>query len=455
MKNKFLIIISLIMLFTGCSRNPSRQSRDRGNRETKETTEVIATEETSNDVHDVPIIPTTTKSKPTVNIYIENSGSMNGFINKTSEYQDAIQNMVVWLGNHYDNENIKLHYINERIILKQKPKNISMTDFIEELLSPDNFKSNGNGASTKLNSIISMILNCTNENNISILLSDNIFSISGSQPAHVLLAKCKIKMTEVFLEKMKELESNNQPSLSTTIIQLHSQFNGNYWDYKHPTGRASQQLNCKRPYYMCIIGVNDLVSDFNNKFDVNEMNGYKNKYTLTEINALNPKCSVLANTYKTGRFRKVNDTTIRDASNDKHKDKFALALAVDLKDIPLSDDEKCDVDLFEVTEGYVIDEIIKIDEATIAPIDMQASQNCTHIVKLSTSNYNISSFKLTMKRMIPEWIAMSSSIDDTQIGVDADEQNKTFGLSYFVNGIKEAYDKGADDYFEINIIVNK
>ena len=450
MKNRFALLIMLIILISGCSRNPSRQSRERGKVETKETSESV----TKTDVENQVFKPTP-KFKPVVNIYIENSGSMNGFINELSEYQDAIQNMLAWLEYYYDTENIKLHYINERIIFKENTTNATLLNFAQKMLSPAEFKSNGNGASTNLNSIIRMILDATDEKTISILLSDNIYSISGTQTAPVLLAECKNKTLQAFLGKSKELNMQHQQSLSTTIIQLHSQFNGNYWDYKHPTGRASQQLNCKRPYYMCIIGVNDLVSDFNNKFNVNEMNGYKNKYTLTVINALNPKCSVLANTYKTGRFRKVNDTTIRDASNDKHKDKFALALAVDLKDIPLSDDEKCDVDLFEVTEGYVIDEIIKIDEATIAPIDMQASQNCTHIVKISTSNYNISSFKLTMKRMMPEWIAMSSSIDDTQIGVDADEQNKTFGLSYFVDGIKEAYDKGADNYFEINIIVNK
>lgn len=450
MKNRFALLIMLIILISGCSRNPSRQSRERGKVETKETSELV----TKTDVENQVFKPTP-KFKPVVNIYIENSGSMNGFINELSEYQDAIQNMLAWLEYYYDTENIKLHYINERIIFKENTTNATLLNFAQKMLSPAEFKSNGNGASTNLNSIIRMILDATDEKTISILLSDNIYSISGSQTAPVLLSECKNKTLQAFLGKSKELNMQHQQSLSTTIIQLYSQFNGNYWDYKHPTGRASQQLNCKRPYYMCVIGVNDLVSDFNNKFDVNEMNGYKNKYTLTEINALNPKCSVLANTYKTGRFRKVNDTTIRDASNDKHKDKFALALAVDLKDIPLSDDEKCDVDLFEVTEGYVIDEIIKIDEATIAPIDMQASQNCTHIVKISTSNYNISSFKLTMKRMMPEWIAMSSSIDDTQIGVDADEQNKTFGLSYFVDGIKEAYDKGADNYFEINIIVNK
>ena len=455
MKNKFLIIISFIMLFTGCSRNPSRQSRDRGNRETKETTEVIATEEKSNDVQDVPIIPTTTKSKPIVNIYIENSGSMNGFINKTSEYQDAIQNMVVWLEYHYDTENIKLHYINERVILKEKPKNIPLPDFAQQMLTPVEFKSNGNGASTNLNSIIAMILNRTNENTISILLSDNIYSISGSQTAPVLLAECKNKTLQAFLGKSKELSKQHQQSLSTTIIQLHSQFNGNYWDYKHPTGRASQQLNCKRPYYMCIIGVNDLVSDFNNKFDVNEMNGYKNKYTLTEINVLNPKCSVLANTYKTGRYRKTNDTTIREVTPDKRNNKLAFALAIDLNDIPLSDNEKCDLSLYETTEDYVVDEIIKIEDATIAPIDVPSAQNCSHIIKISTSNLNPSSFTLRMKRELPEWIKVSSSIDDTNIDSDLEEQKKTFGLEYFVTGIKDAYDKGVENYFEINITINK
>ena len=454
MKSKFLLAVLLIILVTGCSRNPSsRQSRDRRNVETKETPELVT--KTNEEKTVARPIVTSAEIKPTVNIYIENSGSMNGFINNTSEYQDAIQNMVVWLEYHYDTENIKLHYINEKVILKEKPQRLPLPDFAQLMLSPKEFKSNGNGASTNLNSIIAMILNRTNENTISILLSDNIYSISGSQTAPVLLSECKNKTLQAFLGKSKELNMQHQYSLSTTIIQLHSQFSGNYWDYKHPVGKASQQLNCKRPYYMCVIGINDLISDFNNKFNVNEMNGYKNKYTLTEINALSPKCSVLANTYKTGRFRKVNGTTIREVSTDKHKNKFALALAVDLKDIPLSDDEKCDVNLFETTEGYVIDEIVKIDEATIAPIDVQSVQNCTHIVKISTSNYNITSFSLKMKRLLPEWIGLSSSIDDTKIGVDTDEQNKTFGMSYFVNGIKEAYDKGADNYFEINIIVNK
>ncbi|MBR4156120.1 MAG: hypothetical protein IKU01_05410 [Bacteroidales bacterium] len=451
MRNKFLLIILIFILFTGCSRNHSRSSRDVKSVETKEITQVVnQTEKTD------LVIPQGQRTiKPTINIYIENSGSMNGFINQTSEYQDAIQNMLAWLEYYYDTDNIKLHYINERIIYKENTTNATLLNFAQKMLSPAEFKSNGNGASTNLNNIIKMILDATDNKTISILLSDNIYSISGTQTAPVLLAECKNKTLQAFLGKSKELKALHQQLLSTTVIQLHSQFNGNYWDYKHPTGKASQKLNCKRPYYMCVIGVDELLSSFNENFDVQKMNGYKNKYTLTEIDELNPECCVLVNTYKTGRFRKTDCTTIREAMLDKHKNVFAMAIAVDLKDIPLSDDEKCDVKLFEVTEDYVIDEIIKVEDAAIAPIDKQATQNCTHIIKVSTLNRTIPSFTLKMKRELPEWVIKSSSVDDTKIGVDNDEQNKTFGLWYFVTGIKDAYDKGDENYFEINITINK
>ena len=49
---------------------------------------------------------------------------------------------------------------------------------------------------------------------------------------------------------------------------------------------------------------------FNENFDIQKMNGYQNRYTLTDVGELNPKCSILVNTYKAGRYRKTNDTTI-------------------------------------------------------------------------------------------------------------------------------------------------
>ena len=206
---------------------------------------------------------------------------------------------------------------------------------------------------------------------------------------------------------------------------------------------------------MCVIGENSLVGTFNNNFDITKMNGYKNKYVLTDIGSLNPTCSILFNTYKIGKFKKVDNTTIRDAKIDSHRHLFSFAIAIDLRDIPLSDDEKCNINLYEVSDDYVVDEVLKITNASIAPVDKNACENCTHIIKISTTNTTTPSLKLSMKRLIPNWITNSTSENDTHIDKDVNEQSKTFGLSYFVNGIKEAYDKGQDKYFSQSITINR
>jgi hypothetical protein len=144
-----------------------------------------------------------------------------------------------------------------------------------------------------------------------------------------------------------------------------------------------------------------------------------------------------------------------EARIDSHRHLFSFAIAIDLRDIPLSDDEKCNINLYEVSDDYVVDEVLKINNASIAPVDRNSCQNCTHIIKISTTNTLTPSLTLSMKRLLPDWIISCSSENDTHIDKDVNEQSKTFGLSYFVNGIKEAYDKGQDKYFSQSITINK
>ena len=141
MKKVLMFAVLLIILVTGCSRNPSsRQSRDRRNVETKETPELVTETDESN--FDVKPIVKTSDVKPIVNIYIENSGSMNGFINEISEFQEDILEILPWLEDYYDIDNIKMHYINEKVIYKEKPESITLLDFAQKMLSLKEFKSN-------------------------------------------------------------------------------------------------------------------------------------------------------------------------------------------------------------------------------------------------------------------------------------------------------------------------
>ena len=63
---------------------------------------------------------------------------------------------------------------------------------------------------------------------------------------------------------------------------------------------------------------------------------------------------------------------------------------------------------------------------------------------------------ISIKRKLPIWIKETSSIDDRNIARDNNEQRKTFGLAYFVEGISDAYNylaQNKQNYMTINIKV--
>jgi len=48
--------------------------------------------------------------------------------------------------------------------------------------------------------------------------------------------------------------------------------------------------------------------------------------------------------------------------------------------------------------------------------------------------------KIKVLGKIPSWVVQSSSLDDTKIELNQDnEKSKTFGLEYLIDGIKKAY----------------
>lgn len=374
---------------------------------------------------------------PNVNIYIENSGSMNGFINNASGFQDAIQKMMVLLKYYYGSECIKLNYINTAIHPQQVPANVSVEDFAVKMLTPAKFKGTGNVHSTDLNDIVGMILKGVNEDSISILISDCIYSIVGDGTTSTLLTGCKNKTMGAFLEKTKEY-----PDLATTIVRLTSHFDGYYWDYKHPSGKASQSLSCDRPYYMCIIGTESNIDLFNDHIEVEEMRGYENKYVLSCSDFSDCKYSVLTRSHCKAMFR-VNGTppykTLEHARS--HGGQFQFAIAVDLSNIPMSSSEKLDLNNYSVIQGaYQVVDVCEVAPVTMHPTDRNIVQslNLTHEIVVSTNQYP-TDLIVGVKRDIPQWVKMSSSTDDTSINESDEETTKTFGLEYFVTGISDAY----------------
>lgn len=433
-------VIIVILITTSCTNN---------RRPPKDNNTVSA--DTTNSVVTVPLgkIPPTL-TNPTIKIFIENSGSMNGFINQKSEFESAIQNMVVLLKYHYGESNIELNYINSDII--NVPSNVNVVNFASKMLQPSMFKNTGKVGSTNLNDIFKMVLESTDNSSISIMISDCIYSIDQTGTTETQLNNQKNKTLDAFLSKAR---GGKQSFLATTIVQLESNFNGSYWDYKHPKGAASQQLDCLRPYYMTIIGQDKLIHDFNSKFNFEEMSGYKNRYTMSTADTSHPFYKVLPISYKKGKFKL--DKSKENIINAKHHNKdFAFALAINLDNIPVLEEEKTNLNNYIITDNYIIEEIIPIEKAFLKPISKSIiGDSASHIIKFYLKNDKaIKNLNVSFRNKVPEWIYDSSSTDDTKIDSDPKEQNKTFGFKYLVEGINDAYKQLINDsefFFTINI----
>ena len=64
----------------------------------------------------------------------------------------------------------------------------------------------------------------------------------------------------------------------------------------------------------------------------------------------------------------------------------------------------------------------------------------SHIINLNTSSVRNEMLKVRVLGKTPNWVVQSTSIDDTMIERNQDdEKSKTFGLQYLIGGIKNAY----------------
>lgn len=108
---------------------------------------------------------------PIINVYIENSGSMDGYVKGQTEFEHIVYNYLVDLQQIGIAKELNLNYINSEIL----PQQDDITDFIEKL-EPTSFKAKGgNRGSSDIALMIKDILAESNDSVVSIFISDCIF----------------------------------------------------------------------------------------------------------------------------------------------------------------------------------------------------------------------------------------------------------------------------------------
>ena len=384
---------------------------------------------------------------PTIKVYVENSGSMNGYVKGSTDFENAVYSylsdiQLAQLGTQSDSitfsKNIlELNYINSQIITQ--PSDIQA--FIKAL-EPSSFKQQGGNLGTSdIADILDKIIEHTTDNDISIFISDCIFS-PGKQykqkdNADEYLVAQQIAIKNHFVEKI-----NAMPQFAIIVMRLISQFNGFY--YNKFDDRTN--INDNRPFYIWLMGNSSQLKRIIDTVAISEIKGSGVQHIFMAARSNKPLSYGILPQLGIGKFNpdKSNPkTTITNAKIDSKagNNKFQLAIGVDYSHILLPDEYLINPDNYTVSNKAYTIEIIK---------NPNKNSSYTHIIKLNLIQPIVSKgvIKISLLNSLPSWVNTYTD----KVGLDINDDGameKTYGLKYLIGGVYDAYKN--QDYGSITI----
>lgn len=386
-------------------------------------------------------------SKANYNIYIENSGSMDGYVEGVTEFEQSVYSLISDLRISNSVDSLNLNYINSQVIKWGMPnaQNLEIKDFIEKL-DPTTFRLRGGDRKhSDLQDVFKQVLNATTPNNVSVVVSDCIFSPGKNLDAGNYLINQQIGFKTAFAQKLDSL------SFSTLIMQFTSKFTGLYYDKTNTPQKLSAQY---RPFYITIIGAPTSIDKFLSiiKFEKYKQKGLLNSYLLSNPKKASINGKIIRD-YRVGDFKIAQPASSLTIINAKSKDNiFQFSFATDLSKFIMDDTYLRDAKNYKLSPNYKIVSIKANNDETNT-----ALKGFSHIFTISTDDLKQDQdVKIELVNKVPDWVSESSSIDDSNI-LSGTEIKKTFGLAFLIDGISEAYDNktGGAGQFAITVKVSK
>ena len=385
-------------------------------------------------LEDTPIVilpPLKPESKPTINVYIENSASMYGYVgNNKTDFKASIYNYLSEIKISDITDSLNLYYINSKII----PHSPDISDFVEKL-NPTTFKQKGgNLGTTDISNLILAILKETQSSAISILISDFIFSPGKGKDAEEYLINQQIGIKTNIAEALKIR------NIGVIVYQLSSEFNGTYYNREdNPT-----EIDNRRPFYIWIIGDVKYITDLHQRIPTTKFkgSGVENIFTIIRGGqvvdyAIRPG---------TGRVRldKLNPKTKIVKAKKDHSGKLTFAVNIDFSKLLLNDE------YLKNKNNYTLNDMDYQLQITNSPASVH---NYTQSLNLTGDKVKPSNLSIKLKMFVPKWVELMN--DNEGLDINANEaMGKTYGIKYLINGVYEAFTHQNDFYTEVKININ-
>ena len=387
-----------------------------------------------------------------INFFLERSGSMIAYDSPQGDgsFKAAIVQMLNNLPGN--NSQHKIYVVNSSI----NPYPQGIQQFVNDNDIFATTKGIGDPSYTDFGAIFNQRLNKTKDDEISILMTDMIYSTKnmvGVNPQKVF-AEAQSMTNTVFKDEVKKK--------SMLIVKMMGSYDGLYYPYNSPSKGTA--YHGKRPYYIVIVGNNENIArlttdpDYGSFAKLSELKGYQNMYLFESDDVYEPYYSLLLSHPKIrGRFQpeRGQGTQIKDiegVKQDRNSGDVRLVLAVDLSKMLIDEDYLTDIRNYKIEsdDKITIEEIRPITKADITPAEKKYIGSATHLFILSFEKLsNNQDVDIKLMNHLPAWVAASSSDDDTTV-----DSKTTFGLKYLLQGIYNSYQKKSDGepyYFELEL----
>lgn len=365
--------------------------------------------------------------KPIVNVYIENSGSMDGYVKGTTEFEQAVYSYLSDIKISGFTDTLNLFYINSEVI----PQGSDISDFIEKL-DPSTFKSRGgNRGTSDISNVLKSVFEETQRNEIAMLVTDGIFSPGSGKNASKYLINQQIGIKNTTAEYLKRY-----PNAAIVVYQLSSNFDGAYYNKEDKITIIKSQ----RPYYIWVIGQANQLDELRNKVPDSKFKGggIKNIFSILGGN----KKVVYAVKMGSGKFdldKKDPKTTIKNLEKNSkgNQNQVTFSVNVNLSGMLINDNYLKENRNYEVSQN---DYKLKVTKAS------PNSFGYTHILNLSSDRVHKGQVSIKLKNQLPAWVNNVNDDDGSK-----SLENKTYGIKYQIQGIYEAFTFSNNYYTEIKI----
>lgn len=389
--------------------------------------------------------PLPVQSQPiqNVNVYLENSGSMDGYVKGNTGFEQSIYAYLTELQINKIVDSLNLNYVNSRII----PLGNDVEKFIHNIEPIDFRKHGGNLGTSDIAIVLDSVLSRHKKNDVSIFISDCIVSpgnkyASSPQSLDNYLLEQRTKIKKSFVQSLEQAKGD----LAVVICQLTSLFDGRFYNkFDRPT-----YYKGNRPFYVWLIGSTAHIKQLLDKVTLETLKGngaeLENVYTLlTSAKKIDYGVLLMP---RLGRFDfdranpKTTICNIRKENKGQQGGTFMFSVGANLNQLPLDKSYVLNAAHYEVSNK---DYALSVKE--------QRSGRFSHVFSLSSQIASRGNITITLKNNFPQWVEDKTDLLGDDLEKDG-TTDKTYGLKYLIEGVYDAFTSRQKNYAEFKITIN-